>query len=279
MKKILLILCLLLCAGISFGQSVEKFVRDQYPRSTPPHLVNDFAHVLTPEQAQALEAKLLEYADSTTTQIAVITVPSLNDLDESEVALEFLRQWGIGIKGKDNGVVILAATQDHKIRIETGYGLEGAVPDITAKTIIEHDIVPAFRQNNFYRGFDAATNSIILAAAGEYKAPEGYTARNSGNGYSRKGRSFNPFSIILIVIIIIVFSGICGGGGGRGGGYMSRRGYRGGLGSSILGGMIGGALGGGFGGGGGGGFGGGGGGGFGGFGGGSGGGGGASGSW
>ncbi|TCJ18592.1 TPM domain-containing protein [Flaviaesturariibacter flavus] len=275
MKKLILFLCCVLLVAGASAQGVKDFVSKNYPRSMPPRLVNDFAHVLTPEQVRSLEEKLLTYADSTTTQIAVITIPSLGDYEVSEVALQFLRQWGVGNKEKDNGIVVLAAIEDRKINIQTGYGMEGAVPDITAKSIIDHDIVPAFKEGNYYRGFDGATTSLIKAAAGEYKAPEGYSARERSSG--RGGGGF-PIGIIIFIIIIILFSR--GGGGGRGGGYMSRRGYRGGsLGGSILGGMLGGALGGGGGfGGGGGGFGGGGGG-FGGFGGGSGGGGGASGSW
>ncbi|GAB4094393.1 TPM domain-containing protein [Flaviaesturariibacter terrae] len=276
MKRFLLCLCLVFAGLAVFGQSVENFVRDKYPRPTPPHLVNDFAHVLTPEQVAALEAKLLDYADSTTSQIAIITVPTLEDLPPEEVALEFLRQWGVGIKDKNNGVVMLAAINDRKIRIEVGYGLEGSIPDITTKNIIESDIIPAFKAGNYYRGFDNATSSLFKAAAGEYKAPEGYTSRNTGysggNDSGRGGRSAIP--VILAIIVFFVVSGMCGGG--RGGGFMSRRGYRGfGGGGFFFPGSFGGG-GGGFGGGG---FGGGGGGGFGGFGGGSGGGGGASGSW
>lgn len=170
-----------------------------------------------------------------------------------------------GQAGKDNGVVILAAINDKDVTIATGYGIEGAVPDITAKTIIENDILPAFREQNYFRGFDNGTNSIIKAASGEYKAPAGYRSR--GKGGISMGR------LILGFIILMVILNVFGGGGGRGGGFMSRRGYRG------FGGPVFFPGGGGFGGGGGGGFGGGGGGGFGGFGGGSGGGGGASGSW
>ena len=183
------------------------------------------------------------------------------------MGLEILRQWGVGNKEKDNGIVLLAAISDRTITIRTGYGMEGSIPDITAKNIIENDVLPAFREGNYYRGFDEATNSIIKAAAGEYKAPEGYRKKAKGGGMSL-GR------IIMAFIILMVVLNMFGGGGGRGGGFMSRRGYRG-VGGPVF--FPGGFGGGGFGGGGGG-FGGGGGG-FGGFGGGGGGGGGASGSW
>ncbi len=266
MKRLVLFIILFSSLGV-FGQSTQEFVRKSLPVSTPPRLVNDRADVLSPAQEQALEQKLVAYDDSTSVQIAVITIPTIGDLEISEVTLEVLRQWGVGGQaGKDNGVVLLAAINDRKIWIATGYGLEGAVPDITAKNIIENDIVPHFREQtegNYYRGFDDATNSIIKAAAGEYQAPAGYRQTRSRGGFSI-GR------IIVGLFVLMFILNMFGGGGGRGGGFMSRRGYR------SFGGPI--FIPGGFGGGGGGGFGGGGGG-FGGFGGGSGGGGGAGGSW
>lgn len=236
-------------------------------KPNPPRLVNDFAGALTPEQIQALENKLVAYDDSTSNQIAVVTVKTTGDYEIQEVSLGLLRKWGVG-GTKNNGIVILAAIDDHKIYIATGYGLEGAVPDITAKTIVDNDITPNFKQTNYYRGFDEAVNSLIKAAAGEYKAPEGYrdNARGKGTGFGK---------IIMGIIILFVILGMFGGGSNRGGGYVSRRGS-GWLGPMILGGLLGRGSSGGFGGGG---FGGGGGGGFGGFGGGSGGGGGAGGSW
>lgn len=264
MKRLALIISLFLSV-IAFSQGVNKVIP---AKPNPPRLVNDFAHVLTPEQVQALENKLVAYDDSTSNQIAVVTMTSTQDYPIEEVALGILRQWGVGGKEHNNGIVLLVSVNDHQVRIETGYGLEGAVPDITANSIIEHDIVPAFKEGNYYRGLDAATNSIIQAAAGEYKAPEGYADRGDKGG----GISFGK--IILGIIILWVILGLFGGGGGRGGGFLSRRGYRGFGGPIIFPGMLGGGRG--FGGGG---FGGGGGGGFGGFGGGSGGGGGASGSW
>ncbi len=265
--KYLALPIILLISFVSFSQGIDKVVP---PKPNPPRLVNDFANVLTPVQEQALEAKLVAYDDSTSVQIAVITIQSTGDYEISEVALETLRRWGVGGQaGKDNGVVLLAAVGDRKVWISTGYGLEGAVPDITAKNIIETDILPHFREQsegNYYRGFDEATTSIIRAVAGEYQAPAGYR-KSSGRG----GIGISRIVIAFIVLLFVL--NMFGGGGGRGGGFMSRRGYRG-FGGPVF--LPGGFGGGGFGGGGGGGFGGGG---FGGFGGGSGGGGGAGGSW
>jgi len=238
---------------------LHTYAQDIPARPNPPRLVNDMAGVLLREEADALESKVVAYSDSTSSQIAIVTVKTTGDYDISEVALKILRDWGVGVKGKNNGLVILAAIDDRKIRIETGYGLEGAVPDAIANRIIDQIIVPNFRQGHYYQGLDEAVDAIEKAAAGEYKGiPK---ARKSGGG----GAIF-----VMIIIIIIIVSIINNRRGGNT--TISRRGW-GGLGGFPIGGGWG------SGGGGGGWSSGGGGGGFGGFGGGSGGGGGASGSW
>ncbi len=262
-------LVLLFINTIVFSQNIPQ-------RPSPPRLVNDLAGVLSPEQKDILEQKLVALDDSTSNQIAIVLIKTLDDYPIEDYSLKILRGWGIGNKNNNNGVVVLAAIDDHKIRIEVGYGLEGAIPDITANSIIENDIVPAFKEENYYQGLNAATDDLAKAAAGEYH--EARQQNDSGNN-GKGGGSFLGIIIIIIIIIIITRRR---GGGGRGGGMVSRRGY-GGLGPFILGNIIGNSLGGGSRGGwgnsGGGGWSGGGGGGFGGFGGGSGGGGGASGSW
>jgi len=250
----------LLFISVVAGAQVEKIIP---PKPNPPRLVNDFTHTLTPEQNQALEQKLVAYDDSTSNQIAVVMMNSIGDYPLEDVSLGILRSWGVGGQQHNNGVVVFVAKDDHKIRIEVGFGLEGAIPDVTAKSIIDNDLTPNFRQGDFYRGFDDATDDLIKAAAGEYKAPA---------DYHKKGKGF-PVGVVIFIVILMIILIRRGGGGG---GMMSRRGY-GGFGTGwILGNLMGGGWSGG--GGGGGGWSGGGGG-FGGFGGGSGGGGGASGGW
>ncbi|MDP4264695.1 MAG: TPM domain-containing protein [Bacteroidota bacterium] len=261
MKRFLSLILLL----ISFCASaqIEKVIPQ---RPVPPRLVNDFTGTLTPEQREALERKLVIYDDSTSNQVAVVIIPTTGDYPVEDVALRIIRDWGVGSKDKNNGIVILIAKDDRKIRIEVGYGLEGAVPDITAKSIIDNDITPAFREGNYYRGLDKATDDIIKAAAGEYKAPQGYG--------KKRGRGIGFGGIIFFFIILFIILGNIGRRGG--GGMMSRRGW-GDFGAGwIIGSILSGGSGGGSGGGG---WSGGGGGGFGGFGGGGGGGGGASGGW
>lgn len=253
MKRFLLVISFFLFALCSFSQ-IDKVIP---PRPNPARLVNDFTNTLTPEQQEALENKLVAYDDSTSNQVAVVIIPTTGDYDIAEVGLQILRRWGVGNKGKNNGIVLLIAKDDHKIRIEVGYGLEGAVPDITAKSIIDNDLTPNFRAGNYYRGINVATDDIIKAAAGEYKAPEGYGKKKKGIGVG------TIFFLLMILFAIFGSMGNRGGGGGLGSfstGWI--------IGSMMSGGSRGG-----------GGWSGGGGGGFGGFGGGGGGGGGASGGW
>ena len=258
MKKILLLFFVFSIHTV-FAQTIEK-------KPQPAMAVNDFGSLLAPFQKEALEKKIRAYNDSTSSAIVIITVPNLQGYDIAEVALKYLRDWGIGVKGKNNGVLILVSKEERKARIETGYGMEGVLPDILAKQIIDQRMIPFFKQNDYYQGFDNAVNAIIQAAAGEYKADPKAKDKGSKGG-----------TIFILAVLFIILLGIFGKGGGKGGGnYSSRRGSRdfGALPWFLLGSLLGGG-----GGGRGGGFGGGGGGGFGGFGGGSGGGGGASGGW
>ena len=258
-------LLLLLALLASLGTAAQNLP----PRPNPPRLVNDLARLMQPAEADALESKLVAYNDSTSSQIAVVTVPTLDGNDISDYAQKLYEAWGIGRKGKNNGILILVAQQEHQARIQTGYGLEGAVPDALAKRIISNTLVPAFRQNQYYAGLDRGTDQLIALAKGEYQADPA-DARPQGRRNS-SGSGFPFWLIILVLVIVFTMLRNRGGGGGRG-----NRGFGGGFIPPII---FGGGFGGGGGGGWGGGGGGGGGGGFGGFGGGSSGGGGASGSW
>ena len=265
MKRFLAWAVLLFCTLVVSAQSRVL------PKPNPPRLVNDAAQLLTPDQIASLEAKLVAYDDTTSNQIAVVLVKTLNGLEPNDYATELGRLWGVGGKEFNNGVIILISTgndgqEKRKVYIATGYGLEGAIPDIIAKRIVDREMVPNLQAGNYYRALDEATDALIKAAAGEYKAPEGY--RNRGEGEGRF-----PLGLLIFIIVLVIIFASRGGGGRGGGGMLSRRGYRGwNSGPPIF-------FPGGFGGGGGGGFGGGGGGGFGGFGGGGFGGGGAGGDW
>jgi uncharacterized protein len=261
MKHFVAIFFLLLGMG-AIGQKLP-------PKPNPPRLVNDLVgNVLEPDQIRHLEEKLVAYDDSTSIQIAVVIVPTLQDYEPVDYATALGRAWGVGNKKTNNGVILLISMEQgkRKVFIAPGYGLEGALPDIVCKQIVENEIIPQFKQENYFRGISDAVDAIIAASRGEYKAPAGYRKRGG-----EEGGGALVFVIILIVVVFILAAGR--GGGGPRGGMHSRRGYHDVVGPLF---WLGGA---GRGGGSGGGWSGGGGGGFGGFGGGSFGGGGAGGSW
>lgn len=235
----------------------------------PNRLVNDYTQTLSSAQVDQLEQKLVAFNDSTTTQVAVVLIKSLDGYDVADYGVRLAEKWGIGGAKNNNGVLLLVSLGDRKVTIQTGYGVEGALPDAITKRIIEREIKPNFKAGNYFEGLNQGTNAIISYTKGEYKNdnPKAKT-KNRGSGIA--------FVIIMIIIIILAIK--------KGGGGNSE--VIGGRGSAspfwwlLMGSQLGRGSGGGFGGfsGGGGGFGGGGGG-FGGFGGGSFGGGGSSGSW
>ena len=256
----------LLVLLLSLGLAARA--QDIPPVPRPARLVNDLAGIMQPSEVDALEQKLVAYDDSTSSQIAVVTVPTLGGSDIADYAQKLYETWGIGRKGQNNGVLILVAVQERQARIQPGYGLEGAIPDALAKRIISNTIVPAFQQKQYYAGIDRAADQLIALAKGEYKADPADAAQRRRGSRDRSGSGPGLWIIIGALVIIFLLRSRGGGGrGGRGGGFVP---------PIIFGDFSGGR---GVFGGGGGGFGGGGGGGFGGFGGGSSGGGGASGSW
>lgn len=203
----------MLCLGL-YAQ-VEKVIPDP---PQPPRLVNDFTNTLTQLQQQHLETKLKNYDDTSSNQIAVVVVDKLGGYDPYEYAVALGRKWGVGNKQFNNGVVLLVAVGDRKVFIAPGYGLEGALPDVVCKQIVDYEILPGFRGNDYYGGIEHGTDAIMKAAAGEYKPPKGYANRGQKEGVPALA------VIIAIVFIVIIISRFTGGGGG--GSYTSRRGYR-----------------------------------------------------
>ena len=260
-KVILLIAVLLLQSGFIFAQSIPD-------KPDPPRLVNDFAHILSQDQLQNLESKLVAFNDSTSVQIAVVIVPTLGGYEKADYAQQLGQKWGVGGSKFNNGFVVLiqpkSASENGEAFIATGYGVEQFVPDATTYEIVNNEMIPRFKKNDYYGGIDAATNVIMALVKGEYKA----------DSYAKKKKG-SPAGVIVIIILLIIF--LISRNNNNGGRTINRSGSAGMLMFPwLMGG--GGSSGGGFGGGGGG-FGGGGGGGFGGFGGGGFGGGGAGGSW
>src|SRR5204863_6551077 len=130
-------------------------------------LVSDFTNTLSAEEKNSLEQKLVAFNDSTSTQIAVVVMGSVGGYDISDYAVQLFNQWKIGQEKKNNGVLIFVAKDDRKVWITTGYGLEGVLPDVLCKRIIEQDIVPNFKSENYYDGLDRTTSSIMSIVKGE----------------------------------------------------------------------------------------------------------------
>lgn len=175
--------------------------------------------MLSASEQQSLEQKLVSYYDSTSTQIVVVTLATLDGYPIEDYSIKLAREWGIGQKGKDNGLLILVARDDRKMRIEVGYGLEATVPDVMAKRIISNIMAPEFKQGNYYAGLDNATTAIIQLSQGEFKMEEGDNGGSAGES----------FIIFLVILFVIFFLGRFFGGGRnrRDGGYTgySSRGY------------------------------------------------------
>lgn len=161
-------------------------------KPNPPRLVNDFANFMSANERARLEKKLVAYDDSTSTQITIVTVQTIHGYDIDDYNARLGELWGVGRKGKDNGLVILAAKDEREVSIATGYGMEEVIPDAIAKRIIENQIIPNFRDGNFYRGFDEATTVIMQRATGQF------TADDIGTG-------INKHFIILFICLVIFF--------------------------------------------------------------------------
>jgi len=179
-------------------------------KPNPPRLVNDFAKQLNATEIAQLEQKLEAYNDSTSSQIVIVVVPTTGDYPIADYAFKIGREWGVGQKDKDNGIVILWASTDRKIYISVGYGMEGAVPDAIAKRIISQTITPDFKNGMFYRGLDRGIDEIFKYATGEYKAVP---------GDDDDGGSMSPLLIFIIIFAVIIFIIYRNknNGGGRGG--------------------------------------------------------------
>ncbi len=231
MKRLLPFL-LLLCCMPSFAQEGISKVWSSH--------IEDQANIFAPEFENHLDLLLKKYEDSTSNQIAVLTVQSLNNVPIEDFAFRVAEDFGLGKADRDNGVLLVVAVADRKIRIEVGEGLEGVLPDALCNQIIRNEMAPRFRQNDYQGGVEAAVYAMIRAIGGEYVAEEGPAVRRG-----RRGGSLIGTLIILAVIILI--SRIGGGGNGnyRRGGWTPGGWYGGGF-SGGFGGRGGGFGGGGF---------------------------------
>jgi uncharacterized protein len=192
-----LIFTLFSVSGILNGQGIPD-------KPSPPRLVNDFAGLLSSQEVNALENKLVSFNDSSSTQIAIVIVKDLGNYEIEEYAQRVGEKWGVGQKGLNNGLVIVvkAKTETSKgeVFIKPGYGVEGPVPDLTCANIVDNEILPAFRDGNYYLGLDKATTIIISLVRGEFTASQ--YGKNSKNNI-KKAAPIGVFVVIFIIIIIL----------------------------------------------------------------------------
>lgn len=168
-------------------------------RPNPPRLVNDLTdQTLSRSETDRLEGKLLNYEDTTSTQVAILIVQSLNGYEVVDFAQRTGQKWGVGQANKDNGIFIVVAIDDRKAAIVTGYGMEGSITDAATYTIREDYMNPRFREGNFYKGLDDATDVIFKLASGEYTSDQVAKGRSSGGG-----RKFPFFTLFILFFFII----------------------------------------------------------------------------
>lgn len=190
MKKIRLIILLCL-THLAFGVVV---IPERPQRFTP---VSDLAGVLTSQEELVLSEKIKRFEDSTSAQLAIVIIPSLEGDEISDLSQRWAQKWELGQKGKDNGILILVAIQDRKMRIEVGYGFESRITDLESKDIINEILKPNFKQNYFYNGFDQALNELFEQILSE---KDGISAKAK----SSKNDGFSTLIIIAIIIFVVI---------------------------------------------------------------------------
>lgn len=198
----LLLLMFLFAAFQVYGQAVKI---PEKPSFIPP--VIDSTGTLSREQYERLSEKLIKYSDSTSTEMLVMIVNTTQGDAAWHYAFEIADKWGIGQKGKDNGIVMLVAIKDRTSFIQVGNGLQHVLTDAATKLIVENEMIPSFKTSNYYEGIDKGTTAIIKVLKGEYK-------REKKDG---KGGSVSIFAIIIGFIILIAILSRRGGGRGPGG--------------------------------------------------------------
>lgn len=205
--RLILSLFLLMFVGLSvnhvFAQDEDTLRFTGIPKApVPARLVNDYAHLLSPEQSNQLEEKLKQFSNETSNQIVVVIIDSLNGYDAASFATLLGQRWKVGQKKYNNGIVVLIKPKHGNERgssfIAVGYGLEGAIPDATAKRITDVDMITNFKQGNYYEGIDKGTTTLIQLAKGEYSFKD-YLKKNP----SRKGSS--PYLTLIIIGILVLF--------------------------------------------------------------------------
>jgi len=195
MKKILSIILIL--AAFTTVKAQETCLLEQAPVQ---NLVQDYANILSDGQEQSLRQALLAFNDSVSTQILVVTVTNLCDYDKAEFTYTLGQKWGVGQDNKDNGVVIMVKpkteTEKGAVFIAPGYGLEGVLPDAIAKRIVENEMIPSFKKQDYYSGIANAVTTVMSITGGEFTADE--YAKSSGI------KNMIPFALFFIIFIVVM---------------------------------------------------------------------------
>ena len=173
------------------------FAQFQIPEK-PDGYVTDRAGLLSPAAVQQLDQKLRQFESETSTQVVVATFPAMDGGSIEDISVRMATQWKVGQKGRNNGVLFLIFRDDHQMRIEVGYGLEGVLTDAASSQIIRQIVTPQFRTGNFEQGVVEGTNAILAATQGEFQA----LSEKQGDGASVLRVLF---IIILFIIVIDLF--------------------------------------------------------------------------
>jgi uncharacterized protein len=156
--------------------AIQGYSQDIPRKPSPPRLVNDYANILSEHQARELENMLVAFNDTTSNQIVILLVNSFQGMDKAEFADRVGEEWGVGQKEFDNGIVMVVRPKTPNQRgeawIAIGYGLEGAIPDAIANRIVDYEMIPHFKKNDYYTGLLNGTQVLMSLAAGEYSSDE-----------------------------------------------------------------------------------------------------------
>jgi len=225
-----------LVAGIAVADRYDAQIPEK-----PQRYVTDRAGVFGPGEAEALNARLEQFERDTSNQLLVWVDRKLPEgFTLEDFTVRAGQKWGAGQKKEDNGAILFVFTEDRKVRIEVGYGLEGVIPDAIAKRIIEEEIVPRFRAGDYRGGIESGMSALMAAARGEYRG----TGRTVDEGQRRQKGQFSSCAVAAIFFGVFVFlpifmrgrrafrthggRGWWTGGGGWGGGGWSGGGFGGG---------------------------------------------------
>ena len=173
--------------------------------------VNDYANMLSPSTKAELEKELTSFEQTDSTQIVILTIPSLEGKVLDEFSIKVAESWKVGQKGKDNGIIITVAKQEKKIRVEVGRGLEGKLTDLAAGRIVDLVIKPKFKRGDFDGGFVAGVHSLIDATRGEFKADKNHLPKKKNGTHSFLTiLIFGVIALLFIGSISRIFGGVSG---------------------------------------------------------------------